>query len=88
MSKSLWRAEKDSQGKWCVMFDSVHGDICLTHAMNEGQARMIAAAPEMLAALWEVEEYLEPRIDADDGVPNDAMRLLTEVREALKKARP
>ena len=42
-----------------------------------------AERDRMRAALEEVEEYLDDRADADDGRPNDAMRLLVEVRAAL-----
>jgi hypothetical protein len=37
--------------------------------------------------LEEVEAYLDNRADVDDGVPNEAMRLLVEVRTALRVAR-
>lgn len=49
-------------------------------------ARLIAAAPGMLTALHEVEEFLDQQADADDGRPNRAMSLLVEVRAALAKA--
>ena len=48
--------------------------------------RLIAAAPNMLSTLREVESYLDDRADVDDGIPNDAMRLLVEVREVISKA--
>lgn len=48
---------------------------------------IILAAPTMLVALCEVEDYLDDRADVDDGIPNDAMRLLVEVREAIAKAK-
>lgn len=57
---------------------------------RDANARLIAAAPELLAALHECEEYFDNRADADcdqDGfIPNKEMRLLTEVRAAIAKA--
>lgn len=55
-------------------------------------SHLIAAAPEMLAALREVEEFLDDQAEAEyftdraSPVPNQAMRLLVEVREAIAKA--
>ena len=44
------------------------------------------AAPDMLEALREVEEYLDDRADVDDGIPDAAMRLLVEVKAVIAKA--
>jgi hypothetical protein len=41
----------------------------------------------LLVALHEVEEFLDQRADVDDGIPNDAMRHLVEVRAAIAKSR-
>jgi hypothetical protein len=53
-------------------------------------ARLIVAAPELLEALQECEEYFDNRADADHDetgfVPNEEMKLLTTVRAALAKA--
>lgn len=40
----------------------------------------------LLVTLREVEIYLDDRADVDDGTPNDAMRLLVEVRKAIASA--
>lgn len=40
----------------------------------------------LLTALREVETYLEDRADVDDGIPDEAMRLLVEVRAAIANA--
>lgn len=40
----------------------------------------------LLTTLREVETYLEERQDADDGIPNEAMSLLIEVRGAIAAA--
>jgi hypothetical protein len=37
----------------------------------------------LLRALRECEEHFDDKADADDGIPNDAMRALVAVREAL-----
>lgn len=53
-------------------------------------AALLAAAPDLLEALHECEDYFDNRADADcdqDGyIPNEEMKLLQVVREALKKA--
>lgn len=46
-----------------------------------------AAYDDMLAALREVEAYFDDRADVDDGIPNEAMRLLVEVQTAIAKAK-
>ena len=38
---------------------------------------------DVIAALLDVAEYLEPRIDADDGGPNREIQLLDSVEAAL-----
>ncbi|MGR9384879.1 hypothetical protein [Rhizobium leguminosarum] len=59
-------------------------------AKSSGDAHLIAAAPTMLEALQECEEYFDNRADADcdqDGfIPNEEMKLLAVVRDALRKA--
>ena len=56
----------------------------------KSNARLIAAAPDLLDALSECEEYFDNRADADcdqDGfIPNEEMNLLTLVRDAIRKA--
>ncbi len=52
----------------------------------ERDERVREAAPDMLAALHEIESFLDNRADVDDGIPNEAMRLLVELRAALRKA--
>lgn len=53
-------------------------------------ARLIAAAPDLIEALEQCDEYFDNRADADcdqDGyIPNKEMQLLTVVRDALRKA--
>ena len=54
-------------------------------------SRLIARAPDMLALLQEVAEYLDSYadvVDGDDGQPeaNAAMRLLTEVNAVISQA--
>jgi hypothetical protein len=79
-------------------------DICTTNAHLFGQpslhkvatamanARLIAAAPDMLAMLQEVADYLDRYadvIDGDDGQPeaNEALRLLTAVTDVIAAAK-
>lgn len=38
----------------------------------------------MLSVLREVEEFLDQQADVDDGRPNDAMRLLVDVRAVIR----
>jgi hypothetical protein len=81
--------------------DDDHADICSTNPDLFGQghlappieeqqanARLIAAAPERLAMLQEVADYLDRYadvIDGDDGQPeaNEALRLLTDLTDVI-----
>jgi hypothetical protein len=66
----------------------------LSKQLPEGELKanhlLIVSAPDLLAALYECEAYFDNRADADcdqDGfIPNEEMKLLSEVREALRKA--
>lgn len=58
---------------------------------NEPNARLIAAAPDMLAALYEAREFIDGQIDVVDGsygepAPNRAMVLAQEIDAAIAKA--
>lgn len=53
---------------------------------KEQNARLIAAGPDMLTALQEVEQWADDCADVDEGRPNDAMRILGIVRTAIAKA--
>jgi hypothetical protein len=56
-------------------------------ANAEANARLIAAAPDMLAALQEVEWIFDGEEDiTNNGGPNNAMKALQVVRAALRKA--
>ena len=65
-----------------TIFERFSADI---DALNVHFDRMLDEKRVMLAALHEVEEYLDNRADVDDGIPNDAMRCLVEVRAAIAK---
>ena len=63
------------------------GDVCTVwNDKNRHKAKLIAEAPAMRDVLVEIEDYLDDRADADNGIPNDAMRLLTEIRAILARA--
>jgi hypothetical protein len=81
----------------------IHGNdiykskICTIHPIDCGNnpladARLIAAAPELLEALKSVADYLKTRADAEyspnSSAPtgNDEMRLLVEIEQAIAKA--
>ena len=76
------------------MIASVYGDDpeCGEDVRQIANAQLISAAPEMLAALYACEEFLDNQADADGDsegfTPNKAMSLLTEVRAAIAKATP
>lgn len=69
---------------WASELLPEHADECIANA------RLIAAAPEMLEALYEAEEYFDNRADADHDetgfVPNKEMTLLVSIRAAIAKA--
>lgn len=59
--------------------------------ITKANSHLIAAAPDMLAALYEVEIYLSERSDVIDGdygqpAPNAEMVLLAEVQSAIRRA--
>jgi hypothetical protein len=64
--------------------------LCVSGWMSEANARLLAAAPQLLETLHEAEEYFDDRADADhDGerhLPNKEMRLLSLIRDAIAKA--
>jgi hypothetical protein len=75
-----------SQGKNadCICKCDV-GNTGLPHAAN---ARLIAAAPQLLAALYDAEAYFDNHADVVDGdygepAPNKAMTMLATIRAAL-----
>jgi hypothetical protein len=92
-------------GRMVEVGDDDHADICSTNPDQFGQghlappieeqqanARLIAAAPEMLAMLQEVADYLDRYadvIDGDDGQPeaNEALRLLAYVDDIIAAAK-
>lgn len=85
--------------RWLVYPESARDggiDYYIAEAINvdgrfaeaKANAHLIAAAPEMYAALKEIEWIFEGKEDiTDSGGPNDAMRACETVRAALRKAR-
>ena len=73
------RAIKNAAGKTVVVIE---------RWTTEEDARLISAAPDMLAALDEALDYFEEREDINyDGTgSNVAMSLATEIRAAIRKA--
>lgn len=61
-----------------------------TKEESQANAVLISSAPDLIDALRECEDYFDDRADADcdqDGyIPNEEMKLLQVVREALRKA--
>lgn len=90
-----WRVDWDGEDLWNNHIVCSEGRICfMAHSGPERQdefdanARLIAAAPDMLAALYEALEYFEAREDINyEGTgPNDAMSHAIEIRAAIAKA--
>jgi len=70
---------------------TVHGTRNDIDEQRDANARLIAAAPDMLTALHEALEFAEDQedvIDGPDGEPqaNKAMRLAQMLREVIGKA--
>lgn len=89
----FWTINQTDGGEYRGGIANVHaaehiGGIKL--AERDANARLIAAAPELVVALQECEEFFDDRADADldhtGYTPNPEMRLLQTVREALRKA--
>src|SRR2546423_28320 len=64
---------------------------CSLEPQQRANARLIAAAPELVAALQEALEFIDNQADGVDGgygipKPNRAMQVAREIREALAKA--
>ena len=67
-----------------VVLDTLNCSCIFSPDDQQKHATLAAAAPLMLSVLREVEGFLDDRADADDGIPNEAMSLLTEVRAAIR----
>jgi hypothetical protein len=96
-----WKVEAND---WCILVTDANGGLVADctdgHESDNGWimadkahnvARLIAAAPELLAALEEALEFAEDQedvVDGPDGMPqaNDAMRLAQTLRDAIFKA--
>jgi hypothetical protein len=48
-----------------------------------GSKPMTTMTDHYMTALRDLEKYFEDRADADDGIPNDAMRHLVEIRQII-----
>lgn len=82
-----WTVENLTEQAGQSWFNVASDGSAVAEAISDSAtARLIAAAPDMLAALQELEEFLDNQADVDDGRANDAMRHLTEVRAAIAKA--
>lgn len=47
--------------------------------------RQADAIKELIAALKDIEFVVDGKEDADDGIPNDAMKIMAVVQTALRK---
>lgn len=90
-----WRLHETSKGATEIIGRGVTLASITRNANTEkcagANARLMVASPDMLAALHEVEDFLDNQSDVEDGDygvprPNRAMRLLIEVRDAISKA--
>lgn len=90
-----WQAEWPDCGEYRYVSSTVttmcpETAVCRLNQSQEADARLIAAAPELLEALYEAEEYFDNRADADHDetgfVPNKEMKLLVSIRAAITKA--
>ena len=53
---------------------------------KQANAKLIAAAPDLLEACKEAKEYFDQTADVDDGIPNEEMNLLVGITQVINKA--
>ena len=53
---------------------------------DKANAKLIAAAPDLLEACKEAKEYFDQTADVDDGIPNEEMNLLVGITQVINKA--
>lgn len=73
-------AEREAEG--CGLNDWFVAE----HAWQRASARPVSIANDLIAALKDIEFIVDGKEDADDGIPNDAMKIMAIVRTALRKA--
>lgn len=93
-SKNQWAVHPEVGGGtgWHDMADEENGYMSVVGIMREADARLIAAAPDLLAAMRRAEQFISNGIELgfirmpDASTPDSAHDTLPAIRAALAKA--
>ncbi len=81
---SPWYAYKQDSGLWAVRSKATGRAVC--KGLSEGDARVIASAPEILEACRDTLAQMREQYDPSDGEDDDWCRLFRKLESSIAKA--